>query len=150
MSIEIQIADTQDHLKIDHDAPGARLARSVLIAEDRTNASVSIALVDDSTIHQLNRLHLKHDCPTDVITFPLSDTSDPVLSGELVVSAEMAAAVARELAADPHQELALYVVHGLLHLCGHDDSSEELSAAMSSRQGELLSSLRCQLRPALE
>ena len=137
MPIEIEISDTQRHLKVDRNAL-IELARGVLIAEERPDASISIALVDDGTIHRLNRRHLEHDCPTDVLTFPLSDLLDPALSGELVVSAETAVATARELGGDPHDELALYIVHGLLHLCGHDDSSSEESAAMSRRQNELL------------
>ena len=62
--------------------------------------------------------------------FPIPMTHE--LSGELVISTEMAVATAREMGRDPHDELALYIVHGLLHLCGYDDSNEELSAAMNS------------------
>jgi probable rRNA maturation factor len=140
MSIEIQISDTQGHLKIDQ-AVIASLARGVLIAERRPAAAISIALVDNGTIHRLNRLHLGHDWITDVITFPLSDPDDHELSGELVISTEMAVATARELGGDPYDELALYVVHGLLHLCGYDDSNEEQSAAMNRRQTEIRTTL---------
>ncbi len=136
MSIEIQIADTQAHLTIDR-AAITSLAARVLIAENRGAASISIALVDNDTIHHLNRLHLGHDWATDVITFPLSDANDLELSGELVISTEIAVETARELNRDPQDELALYIVHGLLHLCGYDDSSEELSAAMNRRQTEI-------------
>ena len=137
MSIEIEIADTQAHMKVDQ-AVLKSLVRDVLIALDHPAASISIALVDSATIHRLNERYLGHDWPTDVITFPLSDALDPALSGELVISTEMAVTVARETGGKPLDELALYVVHGLLHLCGHDDSTEELSAAMHRRQSELL------------
>ena|ERR1017187_7252578 len=137
MSIEIEISDTQAHMKVDQ-AVLMSLVRDVLIAEDHPVASISIALVDNATIHRLNQLHLGHDWPTDVITFPLSDPDEPVLSGELVVSAEMAVAIARDMGGDPREELALYLVHGLLHLCGYDDSSEADADAMSRRQSELL------------
>jgi probable rRNA maturation factor len=140
MSTEIQIADTQGHLKIDH-AAIASLAKSVLIAEGRLAASISIAFVDNDTIHRLNKLHLGHDWITDVITFPLSDPDDHELSGELVISTETAVATAQELSGDPYDELALYIVHGLLHLCGYDDSTEELSAAMNRRQTEIWKTL---------
>ena len=79
--------------------------------------------------------------PTDVITFPLSEPGDPGLSGELVVSAEMAVATAGESRADPLHELALYVVHGLLHLCGLDDLTPEAANAMRAGEGEALASL---------
>lgn len=140
MSIEIEIADTQGHLKIDQ-AAIASLARRVLTAESRPAASISIALVDDATIHRLNQLHLGHDWKTDVITFPLSDPDDHELSGELVISTEMAVATARELGGDPYHELALYIIHGLLHLCGYDDSNEVQSATMNRRQTEIWKAL---------
>ncbi len=137
MSIEVEISDTQGHLKVDRSALSA-LVRTVLSAEKRVSASISIALVDNTTIHTINRKHLDHDWPTDVISFPLSDPDDPVLAGELVVSAEMAGASARDRDIDPELELALYVVHGLLHLCGYDDQSEEDILAMRHREHELL------------
>ena len=78
-----------------------QLVRIVLAAQDRPRASISIALVDNATIHAINRAHLGHDWPTDVITFPLADPDEPVLAGELVVSAEMACITAREFGVEP-------------------------------------------------
>jgi probable rRNA maturation factor len=140
MSIEIEVSDTQAHMQVNH-ADVIQLVRQVLLAENRASASISIALVDNDTIHRLNRLHLGHDWPTDVITFPLSGPGEPALSGELVVSTQMAVATAQEVGSEPARELALYLVHGLLHLCGYDDSSEADSAAMEQRQTHLLESL---------
>ena len=73
-----------------------------------------------------------------MISFPLSEPDDPVLTGELIVSAEMAAATAAETGGDPGDELALYIVHGLLHLCGYDDLSDPQADGMRRREGELL------------
>jgi len=137
VAIEVEISDTQSHLRVDHSAL-VRLATSVLSAEKRTNASISIALVDNATIRALNRKHLGHDWPTDVISFPLSDSVEPVLAGELVVSAEMAVGAAAELGLEPGDELGLYVVHGLLHLCGYDDTDDAHALVMRQRQQELL------------
>jgi len=138
VAIEVEISDTQSHLRVDHSAL-VRLATSVLSAEKRTNASISIALVDNATIRALNRKHLGHDWPTDVISFPLSAPDEPVLAGELVVSAEMAVAAAAELGLEPGDELGLYMVHGLLHLCGYDDRDEADARVMRRRQEELIS-----------
>ena len=91
------------------------------------DACVDVAVVDDPTIHRLNRERLDHDWPTDVVSFLYDD--DP-LTGELIVSADTAERVAKELGWDPTAELALYVVHGTLHLLGFDDQSEEERAAM--------------------
>ncbi len=139
-SIEVEVGDNQSHLAV---PPGflEGVARRTLGGQGIDRASVSIALVDDPTIREINRRHLGHDWPTDVITFPLSDPGDPELSGELVVSAEMAVATAGESGADPLHELALYVVHGLLHLCGLDDQTPEDADAMRAGEGEALASL---------
>jgi probable rRNA maturation factor len=135
--IEVEVSDTQGHVRVDR-ATLIELVRAVLSAEKRENASISIALVDNTTIHTVNRTHLNHDWPTDVISFPFSDPGDPVLAGELVVSAEMAAASALEFGVDPRDELAWYVVHGLLHLCGYDDHGEADMSRMRLREHELL------------
>jgi probable rRNA maturation factor len=133
----VDVSDTQSHIAIDRAALAA-LARRTLALEGVGRFALSIALVDNAAIHALNRKHLRHDWPTDVITFPLSGPGDPVLAGELVVSAEMAAATAREAGIDPWAELALYVVHGLLHLCGYDDLSDRDADVMRRREGEVL------------
>jgi probable rRNA maturation factor len=135
--ILVAINDSQTHLNVDPDELRT-LVRNVLAGEEIADADLSIALVDDSTIHSLNRLHLNHDWPTDVITFSLGDSSDSTLEGELVVSTEMALRTARECGADPSAELALYIVHGLLHLCGFDDVRPEDTARMRVREQEVL------------
>ncbi|MBX6312502.1 MAG: rRNA maturation RNase YbeY [Isosphaeraceae bacterium] len=136
-SINVEFSDTQSHLSADHTAL-ADLARRVLRAEGIERATISIALVDDATIREANRRHLDHDWPTDVISFPLSEPGDPVLEGELILSAEMAATTARQAGTDPRAELALYLVHGLLHLCGYDDETVAEAAVMRRREAELL------------
>jgi probable rRNA maturation factor len=136
----VEVSDTQSHLDVD--APAlVELVQGTLKAEGVARASISLAIVDDAAIRRLNAQHLGHDWPTDVISFLLSDPDDPELGGELIVSAELAAATAREASTDPRAELALYIVHGLLHLCGLDDRTEEDAAVMRQRESEILTSL---------
>jgi probable rRNA maturation factor len=137
--IEVEISDNQSHLAADHDFLSGLISRT-LAAYGFERAWISLALVDDATIGSINARHLGHDWPTDVISFRLSDSDDPVFSGELVVSAEMAAATARDVEADPRAELALYVVHGLLHLCGLDDQDPESEAEMRRSEERILAS----------
>jgi probable rRNA maturation factor len=136
-SIEVEISDNQSHLIVDPSFVET-LVRRVLQLEGIEQASISIALVDDATIRVINRRHLAHDWPTDVITFLLSEPDDSTLAAELVVSAEMAASTASDVGVDPRAELALYLVHGLLHLLGFDDTTLEASDAMRRREGEIL------------
>ena len=81
---------------------------------------LSVAVVSDETIQDVNRRFLEHDGPTDVIAFPLEDGQ-----GEVVVSAERALSEAKNRGVEPMAELLLYVVHGILHLLGHDDHDPE-------------------------
>jgi probable rRNA maturation factor len=137
MRIDVEVSDTQGYLAVDPE-PLSRLVRRVLEGEGIARGSVSVALVDDATIQGVNRRHLAHDWPTDVISFRLSDAGEPVLSGEVVVSAERAASVGRQFGIDPRAELALYVVHGLLHLCGYDDLATPDVDAMRRRESDIL------------
>lgn len=98
-------------------------------------ASVDIAVVDDPTIHLLNRERLDHDWPTDVVSFLYEES--PV-TGELIVSADTAERVANEYAWDPAAELALYVVHGTLHLLGYDDQTDEERLQMQQEESRIL------------
>jgi probable rRNA maturation factor len=135
--IVVEIGNTQNFLKIDREQL-IRLVRRVLLDEGVRSAAVSLVFVDDQTIRQINRDHLHHDWPTDVISFPLSQPGEFELAGELVVSGEMAKATAQSLGATPADELALYVVHGLLHLCGYNDDSDEEIRRMRQRESQAL------------
>ena len=112
--------------------------RSALRAQGVSQAALSLVLVQDAAIRTINAAHLAHDDPTDVITFPMSDPGEPVLSGEIILSTETARAVASGLGVPPERELALYAIHGVLHLCGFDDRTDPDRAAMEQRQAELL------------
>jgi probable rRNA maturation factor len=98
-------------------------ATAVLEDSDFSSAAISLAVVDDETIHDLNRRHLEHDWPTDVLSFVLEDEGDH-LEGEVILSADTAASAAEELGHSPAEEQLLYVIHGLLHLVGYDDKSD--------------------------
>lgn len=117
------------------------IARAVLAGEGVREYEISLAFVDNATIHVLNKRYLDHDEPTDVLSFPLSDPKAKTLSGELVVGVEVAKERAAELGHDADAELALYVIHGLLHLCGYDDKSPRAERAMRDRERHYLREL---------
>src|SRR5437773_1840335 len=121
--IRVAIASPQERVSIDRGRM-RQLVRGVLEAESIDDAEISLAFVDNATIHQLNQRYLQHDEPTDVLSFPLSEPNAKRLAGELVIGAEVARAQAESRSHDVQAELALYVIHGLLHLCGYDDKNE--------------------------
>lgn len=100
---------------------------------DLQQLTVSIAIVDDPTIHELNRVHLDHDWPTDVISFVFENEAGKV-NGEIIASADTASKLAAAAGWDPADELLLYIVHGLLHLAGMDDIEEEARKQMRCQE----------------
>jgi probable rRNA maturation factor len=110
---------------------------------DYDDVKVSIALVTDEAIHDLNRQFLAHDYPTDVLSFPLED-SPPLLEGEIVVSVDTARQGAAEVGWSWEDELLLYVVHGALHLAGYGDKSPEAAEEMRAAEADVLAQLGVQ------
>ena len=106
-----------------------------------SQAEISIVLVDDATIHALNDRHLGHDWPTDVISFPTLRARTKCRSPASWWSPPRWPRRPRdEAGTDPDAELALYVVHGLLHLCGYDDQTPEDRTRIRRREDEILAS----------
>lgn len=134
MPIKVRIASPQEFVTIER-AKFRDLVPAVLNGEGISHAEISLAFVDDPTIHRINKQFLDHDEPTDVITFPLKKQP---LEAELVIGVEVALREAAERKLEVHDELALYVVHGLLHLCGYDDHSERDRMEMHERERHYL------------
>lgn len=117
-----------------------RLVRAVCKRFEVGQAVISIGIVDDAEISQLNRRFLGHEGTTDSLSFDLSDKADSRESRifDLIVNGELAAreAVRRGHSADA--ELALYVTHGLLHNLGFDDATAEQARRMHRMEDEIL------------
>jgi probable rRNA maturation factor len=135
--IRVAIACPQETVIVDRGRM-RQVVRAVLEGEGWSDAEISVALVDSATIRQLNQRYLQHDEPTDVLSFPLSEPSAHRLAGELVIGAEVAKAEAERRGHDVQAELALYVVHGILHLCGYDDKDAKSTAQMRARERHYL------------
>lgn len=98
---------------------------------------IGVAIVDDPRIHNVNRQHLQHDYPTDVISFPY-ELAPPHVEGELVVSWDTALREGRRVGWPAEHELLLYLVHGTLHLVGMDDQDPADRTAMRSAERTVL------------
>lgn len=134
--IEVAVSNEQSRWPVD----AARLRAAVAAAlrgEGVERAAISVAIVDDPAIHELNRRYLQHDYATDVLSFTL-DSGPEGLEGEIVASADTAAAAASRYGWTPADELLLYVVHGALHLAGHDDDDDDARETMRGREAECL------------
>lgn len=133
MPLVVEIADRQSAVNVATDQM-IQAVRYVLSDAGYTTGEISVAIVDDPTIHQLNRQYLQHDYPTDVLTF-VFEGLDSHLEGEIVVSAETAQRNAMEYHQTLQNEILLYVIHGALHLVGYNDrSSQELRRMQDAEQ----------------
>lgn len=134
--MNIEIANEQSALDVDEER--LRAAAGEILADAGYEAGeLSVAVVDDPTIHLLNRKHLDHDYPTDVLSFLLEE-GDGRLEGEVIVSADTAQTNASEYGWSAADELLLYVVHGVLHLVGHRDKADDETAAMREAEAKYL------------
>jgi probable rRNA maturation factor len=161
-------ADEQHDVEVDVER-WVRLARLVLDSErvnERYGSDVEMSLmfVDEATIAELNVRFLGGDGPTDVLSFPLdeelppggrqpdqggrgpgspSDPGDPpALLGDVIVCPTVAGRQAVERGIPADDEIALLVVHGVLHLLDYDHAEPEETATMRRREQELLARFR--------
>lgn len=115
-----------------------RVVRATLAFAGRSRLPVSLLLTDDAEIARIHAEFLADPTPTDVISFPPADGD----AAELVVSVQTAARVARKHGHARRDEVALYVVHGLLHCCGFDDLRARDRARMRAAERAVLARLR--------
>jgi probable rRNA maturation factor len=160
-TMEVFAADEQTAVPVDT-VRWARLARRVLEAEQvRADAQLSMLFVDQAAIADLNLRFRGEREPTDVLAFPIDEeaaesgrspdsggsgpgsdprepTEVPLLLGDVVICPEIARRRAPQRPSAYDDEMALLVVHGILHLLGMDHVDEEQARAMERRQRELL------------
>ena len=134
--LSIEICSEQEALEFDEELL-RRAAVAILADAGVRHGSLSIAVVDDPTIHRLNREFLQHDDPTDVLSFLLEREGDR-LEGEVIVSADTAIRSATEIGWPSAHELLLYVIHGTLHLVGYDDLEADAQQEMRERERDYL------------
>lgn len=140
--MKIDIQNLQSIEKIDKDKI-IECARHVLKAMAENDAELSLVLVNDMYIRNLNWKYRRKDSATDVLAFPMRDSrglSGSIL-GDVVISVETAKREAKKRKKAVQEELDLYFVHGILHLLGYDDEKPRARKKMKSKEKELTESL---------
>jgi probable rRNA maturation factor len=120
-----------------------RRAQKMLAHLRLHDVELSVALVDDATIQELNHRYRGKNRPTDVLAFALSEgeplpRTSPELLGDVIISVAMAERQALQAGRPWLEELTTLLAHGLLHLLGHDHPSHAAALAMSNRTTELV------------
>ncbi len=145
--MEILIEDRQTRYRIPHDAIRKK-ARIILSALGALDGELSILIVDDPQITELNKTYLNRSGPTNVIAFRMREGPfgqiSPNLLGDVVVSLDTAAREAQGAGIALESRFDQLLVHGILHLFGFDhEKSPQEAEAMTSREGQLLKLLQC-------
>ncbi|TET17161.1 MAG: rRNA maturation RNase YbeY [Dehalococcoidia bacterium] len=127
------------------------LAEQVLVAQGvSSRAELGLVIAGQERVQQLNRSYLGRDEPTDVLAFsmlpaggdlpPFVQPPDGVLHlGEVIISYPQALIQAEEHRHSIKREIAILIIHGVLHLLGYEDEKPELKHRMSAREREILS-----------
>jgi probable rRNA maturation factor len=157
--IEVFVADEQSAQPVEVER-WESLARNVLQDEGVTgDVELALLFVDEPTIAELNQRFMGHEGPTDVLAFPIDDDDVmigrspdgsssgpdrgpvddvPLLLGDVVICPAVAARNAPSHAGTYDDEIALLIVHGILHVLGHDHAEPDETQVMQSRERELL------------
>lgn len=120
-----------------------RLAVDVL-ADEGAEGELTLTFIDVADIAELNAEHMGTAGPTDVLSFPIDDEPTPGvprLLGDVVISPAVAASQCTDHAGTLDDEIALLVVHGILHVLGHDHVEPDETRVMRARELELLQRL---------
>lgn len=143
--MDIQIDNRQKNQPIRIEAIQKK-ARAILNALDCPDGELSIVVVDDDRIAELNQAYLQHTGPTNVISFPMREGDfsqiNPQVLGDVVISADTCAREAEDAGISEETRFDQLLIHGILHLFGYDHvHSDEQARVMEAKSNELLALL---------
>jgi len=141
MSCKLEIINLQKFHRVNKNKI-KELVKGVLKAE-AADAEINVVLVDNKKIKEMNNAFLGHNYTTDVLSFAYEkeEKQKNNVAGEIIISVEMAARLARRQERAVDGELALYLTHGLLHLLGYNDKKKADAKKMHQRERVLLTNL---------
>ncbi len=119
-----------------------KIANMVWINQSKVDGHIQIILVDDDYIRNLNKKYLHKDSATDVIAFPLSGDNEKLIEGEIYISVETVKEQAKRYKVKLKEELHRMVIHGILHLLGYSDKTEEDKQKMTHLENYFLANSR--------
>jgi len=152
MKIYVLFSDEQDKITLDFDAEklAEDCTREALFEEEiEDDAEVSLTMVDNARIRELNAEFREIDRETDVLSFPMGDEegfevnpeTDALLLGDIVISLEKAKAQSEEYGHSMKREVAFLIAHSLFHLLGYDHMTPEEEKEMFAKQENVLQRL---------
>lgn len=150
MGIEITIVNEQEVINIDQSMLDklTSVLHEAAKHEEVEEGEVSVTIVTNEEIHQLNKEYRNIDRPTDVLSFAMLETIEdedpvdnpeaPLMLGDIIISAEKMVEQAQDYGHSEERELCFLAVHGFLHLIGYDHETEEDEKKMFETQEQIL------------
>jgi len=136
--VNIAILDETGEIKSDYKKSLKKIARLVLKELDvPKDTELSITFTDDIQMRELNRSYRQIDRTTDVLSFPQSEGPDFTLLGDIVISIDTAARHSVSYGVTMHDELKKLIIHGILHLLGHNHKKKKETQIMRGKEKEL-------------
>ncbi len=135
--IELQVFKTGFS---DYDLNEFQATISTLIEDEKKNeGELNLVFCSDDYLLEINKKHLNHDYYTDIITFDYSIGNK--ISGDLLISVDRVKENAKNFSVSFSQELNRVVIHGVLHLCGYKDKTEDEKKQMRNLENKYLKSI---------
>ena len=125
---------SENEFKLEDEARYASWIENVITSEGRTLEEISYIFCDDEYLLKINIEYLDHDTYTDIITFDYS--AGKILQGEIYISTDRVRENSETFNVKFEDELRRVLSHGVLHLCGYKDKTEEEAALMRSKEEE--------------
>ncbi len=152
-TIEVQI-DEQFQAQVQPEPLHQAVLATLIHQRVEDPCELAVVVTNDEVLRELNHRYRGVDAPTDVLAFP-DETRGPFVGvpglprylGDVIISFRHAEAQAAEVGHDVQVEMQLLVVHGVLHLLGYDDVTEERRAQMWAAQAEILQALEVEAHP---
>ena len=142
MSCTVVAADAREQPEPELDIDRWALLAEAAATHEGGIGELTVTFIDADEMAALNREHMGQPGPTDVLSFPMDDDpvpGVPTLLGDVVICLDVAIAQAPDHAGTVDDEIALLVVHGVLHVLGHDHALDDEAALMRERELALLS-----------
>lgn len=136
--MNIDILDETQELEAKYKTTLKKIARVVLKKlELPKDCELSISFIDDTKMRELNLSYRSIDRTTDVLSFPQSEGPDFTLLGDIIISLETARRHSKSYGITLHEELKKLIIHGILHLLGHDHKKKKETLIMREKEKEL-------------
>ena len=132
----IDFSSVEIEYELENDNQTSSWLEAIIEREGCRLGTLNFVFCSDEYLHRLNVEYLDHDTLTDVITFPYA--TPPYIEGDVYISIDRIRDNAKDFEVPEPQELHRVMVHGVLHLCGYRDKTEEESRLMKKKEDEAL------------